>query len=201
MAGRRFNRISWAMENEAQIAQIKAKYTEFRVKGMPTGSVQQPARGSKVPVSLVPFCLYGYTNKYVVGMGKRANDMRVALGLSDADLNIDTGTGGTSPTGKKARRPYAPARAIITVPKGDAIYKADTGTTTTGQTVADDTDATPISNITGLKYNRRLANSYTVPFGADSTSGQQTQLEMQGVVYAKAARGGRSVSFKPEIPG
>lgn len=199
--GRSYNRIRYAMQNEAQIANIKQKFTEFRVNGFPAGAVSQPARGASVPVSLVPFCLYGYTNKYITRMTGRAKAQMTKLGLSEAECNIDTGTAGTAVTGKKAPSKFGAAKMVVFVPTADTANTPDTGTTQAGTAVAaEDTDKTPVSAVTGLKYNRRLGNSYTIPFGASATAGQQTQIEMQGYLYVKAAKSGRNVSFKPEKP-
>lgn len=197
---RNYKKIRYLMENETQLATIKAAYTKFRVEGFPAGYVNQPARGGSVPVSLIPFSTTGNT-KYITRMSGRANQNMATLVGGEAILNIDSGAGGTSITGNKAPSRYKPAKVIIFVPKGDTAFKADTGTTSTGQTVTEDTDATPLSAVRGLKYNRRLGNSYTYPFGYVATAGQNTQLLMQGYLYLKCAKGGRSVSFKPEIPG
>lgn len=195
-----YKKIRYLMENEAQLATIKTNYTKFRTEGYPAGYVNQPARGASVPASLVPFFVSGNA-KYVVKMTGRASGIMSTIGISQAELNIDTGAGGGTVTGTKAPSRFSPARMIVFVPKGDTAYKADTGTTSTGKTVTEDTDATPVSAVSGLKYNRRLGNSYTLPFGYVSTAGQNTQLLMQGYLYIKGAKNGRSVSFKPEIPG
>lgn len=199
--GRSYNRIRYAMNNEAQIASIKAKFTEFRVNGYPAGYVAQPPRGASVPVSLVPFCLYGYTNKYITRMTGRAKAQMTKLGLTEAECNIDTGAGGTAVTGKKAPSKFGAAKMVVFVPTGDVAATPDTGTTQAGEpAAAEDTDKNPLSAVTGLKYKRRLGNSYSIPFGASSTAGQQTQIEMQGFLYVKTAKSGRNVSFKPEKP-
>lgn len=195
-----YKKIRYMMENEAQMAAIKAAYTKFRVEGYPEGHVHQPARGASVPVSLIPFTNAGNA-KYITKMSGRAHGKITALAGGEATLNIDTGAGGTAITGAKAPSRFKPAKITIFVPKGATGYAADTGTTQTGKAVTEDTDATPVSAVRGLKYNRRLGNSYTFPFGYTSTAGQNSQLLMQGYLYIKCAKGGASVSFSPEIPG
>lgn len=195
-----YKKIRYLMENEEQLATIKAKYIEFRTKGYPAGYVNQPARGASVPVSLVPFSTNG-SGKYITKMSGRAHGKTQALVGGEGILNIDTGAGGTAITGSKAPSRFKPAKITITVPKGATAYTADTGTTQTGKTVTEDTDVTPVSAVTGMKYNRRLGNSYTFPFGYTATAGQNTQLLMQGYLYIKCAKAGASVSFTPEIPG
>lgn len=200
MGRRSYNRLRYAMENEAQLATIKTNYTKFRVEGYPAGYVNQPARGGQVPVSLNPFCLSGTTTKYITRMSSRAKARMSGLGLTEAEANIDSGASGTFPAGQKAPTKFRPARAVIFVPKGDTAYAADSGTTQSGKVVTEDTDATPVSAVTGIKYNRRLGNSYTIPFGSSTTAGQVRQTEMQGFIYVRAAKGSRSVSFQIENP-
>lgn len=195
-----YKKIRYMMENAAQMETIKAAYTKFRVEGYPDGYVNQPARGSSVPVSLIPFSTNG-SGKYITKMSGRASGKMAAIGISQAELNIDAGTGGTAVTGNRAPARYSPAKMVVFVPKGSTAYTADSGTTGTGKTVTEDTDATPLSAVRGIKYNRRLGNSYTFPFGYIATAGQNTQLLMQGYLYIKTAKGGNSVTFKPEIPG
>lgn len=196
-----YKKIRYLMDNETQLATIKTAYTTFRTSGYPAGYVNQPARGASVPVSLVPFTNSSNTAKYVTKMTTRSFTKISTLVGGEAVLNIDTGAGGTTVTGSKAPSRFKSAKMIIFVPKGATAYTADTGTTTTGQTVTEDTDATPVSKVSGLKYNRRLGNSYTFPFGFVTTAGQNSQLLMQGYLYIKCAKGGASVSFKPEVPG
>lgn len=200
MGRRAYNRLRFMMENTANAATIQTNYEKFRVQGYAAGYVNQPARGGSTPVSLSPFCLANYTSKYVTKMSTRAKSRMTAIGISEAEANIDTGAAGTFPSGQKAPTKFRPARAVIFVPKGDTAYVADSGTTQTGKTVTEDTDATPVSAITGIKYNRRLGNSYTIPFGSSSTAGQKTQTEMQGFLYVRSAKGSRSVSFQIENP-
>lgn len=195
-----YKKIRYLMENETQLATIKAQYTKFRTEGYPAGAIAQPARGASVPVSLIPFTNAG-NSKYITKMSGRANGKLATLVGGEGILNVDTGAGGTTVTGSKAPSRFKPAKVIIFVPKGSTAYTADSGTTSTGKTVTEDTDATPISAVTGLKYNRRLGNSYTFPFGYTSTAGQNSQLLMQGYLYLKCNKAGASVSFKPEIPG
>lgn len=195
-----YKKIRYMMANAAQLETIKTAYTEFRVNGYPAGYVNQPARGSAVPVSLIPFTNVG-TAKYVTKMTTRASSKITTLVGGEATLNIDTGAGGTNVTGSKAPAKFKSAKMVIFVPKGATAYTADTGTTQSGKPVTEDTTATPVSKVNGLEYNRRLGNSYTFPFGYTSTAGQNSQLLMQGFLYIKCAKGGVSVSFKPEIPG
>lgn len=195
-----YKKIRYMMENAANLETIKTAYTKFRVEGYGPGYVNQPARGASVPVSLIPFSTNG-SGKYITKMSGRASGKMGTIGISQAELNIDAGTGGTAVTGTKAPSRYSPAKMIVFVPKGSTAYTADSGTTSTGKTVTEDTDVTPLSAVNGLKYNRRLGNSYTFPFGYVSTAGQNTQLLMQGYLYIKTAKGGNTVSFKPEIPG
>lgn len=200
MARRAYNRLRYMMENQANAAAIQTAYQKFRVEGYPAGYVNQPARGGTTPVSLSPFCLANYTSKYITKMSTRAKGRMAGIGISEAEANIDTGAAGTAPTGQKAPAKFRPARMVVFVPKGDTAYVADSGTTQTGKTVTEDTDATPVSAISGIKYNRRLGNSYTIPFGSNSTAGQKTQTEMQGYLYVRTAKGSRSVSFQIENP-
>lgn len=195
-----YKKIRYLMENEAQLATIKTAYTKFRTEGYPAGYVNQPARGPSVPVSLVPFTNAG-NQKYITKMSGRAAAKMATLVGGEAILNIDTGAGGTAITGSKAPSRFKAAKIIIFVPKGSTAYTADSGTTTTGTTVTEDTDATPVSAVKGLKYNRRLGNSYTFPFGYTSVAGQNSQLLMQGYLYIKCNKAGASVTFTPEVPG
>lgn len=195
-----YKKIRYLMENQAQLETIKTAYAKFRVEGYPAGYVNQPARGPSVPVSLIPFSTNG-SGKYITKMSGRAHGKTSALVGGEAVLNIDTGAGGTAITGNKAPGRFKPAKITIVVPKGATAYTADTGTTQSGKTVTEDTDATPLSAVSGLKYNRRLGNSYTFPFGYTATAGQNTQLLMQGYLYIKCAKAGASISFTPEIPG
>lgn len=196
-----YKKIRYMMENEAQLATIKTAYTEFRVNGYPAGYVNQPARGAAVPVSLTPFTTPSNATKYVTKMTTRAFTKIATLVGGEATLNIDTGAGGTTITGSKAPSKFKSAKMVIFVPKGATGYTADTGTTQSGTAVTEDTDVTPVSKVRGLKYNRRLGNSYSFPFGYTNTAGQNSQLLMQGFLYIKCAKGGASVSFKPEVPG
>jgi hypothetical protein len=195
-----YKKIRYMMENAANLETIKTSYTKFRVEGYPEGYVNQPARGASIPISLIPFTNAGNA-KYITKMSGRAFAKTATLVGGESVLNIDSGAGGSAITGSKAPSRFKPAKITIFVPKGSTAYAADSGTTSTGKTVTEDTDITPLSAVRGLKYNRRLGNSYTYPFGYVSTAGQNSQLLMQGYLYIKCAKAGASVTFTPEIPG
>lgn len=139
-------------------------------------------RGDSQPISLVPFCVVGYTTKYVVSMSGRSFKQMGTLGVTEARLNIDSGTLNTTNTsqGKKIKG-FIPAKAIVS----SAVTSAVT---------------TPKSQITLLEYNKLDKKSYTFPFGSQNVDGQKTQLDMQGYLYADLAKGTKNVSFKPEKP-
>lgn len=139
--------------------------------------------GSRAPVSLIPFCVNGYTTKYLDSLSNRALGAIADAGLSQPKLNIDAGTTATADDANKGKkvRGYLAARATVAI--------LDPATVTT-----------PKSQILLLEYKRIASVSYTYPYGKADVAGQRTDLEMRGYIYAEAAKGTKTVSFSPERP-
>ncbi len=186
--GKRFSRIRYLIKttkamniNVAEDDNIKA-FKAFRA-GDSSYEVNAPKRGSSQPASLVPFCVSGYTVRYMTALSGRANTGMATAGVSETILNIEAGNGAATGTsrGRKVAG-FTPAKAVVSVPKADAG------------------DLTPKSQITLLEYARVSRQSFTFPFGKQNVAGQQSELEMRAYIYSEAAKGNRSVSFKPERP-
>jgi hypothetical protein len=64
----------------------------------------------------------------------------------------------------------------------------------------EDTDATPISGISGIEYNRILGRSYTVPFGktADTDTYWTKRADIKTAVTGLGVEGA-TISFKNEV--
>lgn len=139
--------------------------------------------GNTAPVSLIPFCVTGYTVKYLDSVSNRALTAVGEVGLSQAKLNIDAGATATADDANKGKkvRGYLAARATVAVLDPSTV-------------------STPKSQIILLTYKRIASTSYTFPYGKADVPGQRTDLEMRGYIYAEAAKGPRTVSFSPERP-
>jgi hypothetical protein len=187
----RFSRIRYTIDFNKKIGvdisaneKIKA-FKAFRA-GDSDYTAKQPKRLSSRPVSLIPFCVNGYTIKYISGMSGRAYAAMANAGVSEARLNIDAGSSdaggtGTAASGKK-QAGYNSAKAIVKiVPSGG-------------------TETSPKSQILQLEYKRQPGVTYNFPFGKQDVAGQRTEIEMRGYILADVARGTRTVNFTPERP-
>lgn len=187
--GKRFSRVRYLIKTTKAMGvdisgddNIKA-YKAFRA-GDAKYDVAKVARGSRQPASLVPFCVYGYTSKYVVGLSSRSKAAMATNGVTEARLNIDLGTtntdaGSTTSQGRKPPSGFKPAKALVS------------NVNPTGKT-------TPKSQILLLEYTKIPKTSFTYPFGKQDIKGQQTEPDMRGYLYADVARGNRTISFVPE---
>jgi hypothetical protein len=183
MAGKRFKRIKQSIKFAKRIGvDISADDNIVAFKSFLAGDsaykrTTNTKPGSRHPVSLVPFCVNGYTTRYIATMSGRSYTAIGNVGLSEAKLNID---GTTDASAGRKQKGFKPAQAHIFVPTGAT--------------------STPISQIIKLEYKRIAGSSYTMPFGKQNVAGQQSELDMRGYIYATAAKEKRSVSFTVETP-
>jgi hypothetical protein len=195
--------IKFLVKYEAQATAIISKYTDYKLgKNQPPKKV--PVRGASVSVCLSSFDTKATTkNNTVRASGRAMTESAVtATGATEALLNIDKILLAES----KRISGYKPSRVTIFIPEtitkvGEAapIQAPEDAPGPGGTGAADDTTQEPLSRVTGLKYRRRLGNSFTYPFGAGA-SPQHTEEGMMNVIYNKLATGGKSLSFKCEIP-
>lgn len=185
--GRRFKRIKYLIKETKKMGiDVSADDNIKAFKSFLAGDSDYTRKGTKAghraPVSLIPFCVTGYTTKYVSIMSQRSLTNIGNVGLSEAKLNIDAGTQAAADDANKGRKVkgYAPAKAHLFV--------------------ATTTVTTPKSQILLLEYNKINGAGYTYPYGKADVNGQRTDLEMRGYIYAEAAKGAVSVSFSSERP-
>ncbi len=193
--GRRFNNLEAALKylrppgaiegsavpDAPENTQLK-KYQDYKagkvIVSYPRTATSNP--GGFQGVALKPFALPSAdTQSYLVQASERAISGIGTAGITAAVLNIDITPEGTadleSPLG------FTPARAVI---------KNVTGTTGTSET----------SKITGDRYKKKAAVSYTYPFGkgaAGAASYSEVKADIASAVAG--ADGNKGVSFKPEI--
>lgn len=198
------SKIKYLAKYEAQAAAITSKYTDFRL-GRNQPARNAPARGSSVVVALASFDTRATTKNTLVKASGRAMlpDTRTATGATNAVLNIDT----TAPDTATKVPGYKPAKVTIFIPEEATITGApvpaqapEDAPGPTGVGAADDTTREPLSRVTGLKYRRKLGNSYTYPIGSSATAGQTSEQGMMNYVYQQLSVGGRSLSFSSEVP-
>jgi len=197
-------RVKYLVKYEAQAAAISLKFTDYKL-GRNQPARKAPNRGASVVVALSSFDTRGIAKNNLVKTSGRAMllETQTATGASNAVLNIDR----TAPDTAKRIPGYKPARITIFIPEVASLAAAPApvqapedvaGPTGTG--AADDTTLTPLSRVTGLEYRRRLGNSFTYPFGNSATAGQINEEGMMNYLYKELSTGGKSVSFKSEIP-
>jgi|GEM_PF-5605774 len=198
------SKIKYLAKYEAQAAAITTKYTDFRL-GRNQPARKTPARGPSVVVALASFDTRATTKNTLVKASGRAMlaDTRTATGATNAVLNIDT----TAPDTATRVPGYKPAKVTIFIPEEATItgvpapaQAPEDAPGPTGVGAADDATREPLSRVTGLKYRRRLGNSFTYPIGSSATAGQTSEQGMMNYVYQQLSVGGRSLSFESEIP-
>ena len=124
-------------------------------------------------VTVKPFAFASTdTKEYIVDLSSRAERDITATGISLAALGIKTDVSDGVVVSN-----FKPAKVIISV----------IGTTKTPEE----------SKLTGRKYKKRSASSYTYPFGR--TSGQPVYAEMVAVTINAAEASNKIISFQPEI--
>ena len=197
-------KVKYLVKYEAQAAAISLKFTDYKL-GRNQPDRKAPNRGASVVVALSSFDTRGVAKNNLVKASGRAMvaETQTATGATNTVLNIER----TPPDTAKRIPGYKPARITVFIPAvasraGEptpAQAPADAaGPTGTGD--ADDTTLTPLSRVTGLEYRRRLGNSFTYPFGNSATAGQINEEGMMNYLYKELSTGGKSVSFKSEIP-
>lgn len=184
--GKRFSRIKYLIKTNLAMGidmaaddNIKA-FKAFRAGDSLTYDVKGTKRGGNQPAVLVPFGVTGFKTRYVTKMSQRSFSNMTTLGVTEARLNIDSGSAVDASIQGKKQPGFAPAKIIVGVPTAGGVA------------------TTPKSGITLLEYTKIPKSSYTFPFGKQDTLGQQSYVDMQGYLYAEVAKGGKSVSFKPE---
>jgi hypothetical protein len=198
------SKIKYLAKYEAQAAAITTKYTDFRL-GRNQPPRKAPARGASVVVALASFDTRATTKNTLVKASGRAMlpETRTATGATNAVLNIDT----TAPDTAKKVPGYKPAKVTVFIPEEASLtgvpapaQAPEDAPGPTGVGAADDATKEPLSRVTGLKYSRRLGNSYTYPLGSSATAGQTSEEGMMNYVYQQLSTGGRSLSFESEVP-
>lgn len=186
--GRRFKRIKYMIKETKRMGidistDDNIKAFKSYLAGDSTYKRKSTKVGHRAPISLIPFCVNGYTTKYIDTISNRSLGAIAEVGLSQAKLNIDAGTTATADNANKGKkvRGYLAPRAHVTV--------LDPATVTT-----------PKSQIILLEYTRIGSAGYTYPYGKADVAGQRTDLEMRGYIYAEAGKTNRTVSFTVERP-
>ena len=157
-------------------------YLDYR-DGTSTAYKTSPqARGASKPITLVPFYVGTYSNdkRHAIYMSGRAATQLTALGLSEANLNIDSGGTSGASQGRRVRR-YRAATVTVCQKLAAAVTKK--------------------SGITLLDYKKINGESYTFPFGQANLVGKKTYPGMCGFLLKEVAKGTVSVAFKQERPG
>lgn len=123
-------------------------------------------------VTVKPFAFASAdTTEYIVDLSTRAQTNISAAGLSLAALGVKTDTSSGTLIAN-----FKPAKVTVTI----------VGTTSTPEE----------SKLTGRKYKKKTANSYTFPFGR--TAGQAVYSEMKSVTLETADAANKVVTFQPE---
>lgn len=177
---------------------IKA-YLDYRDGTSTEYKTTPQPRGSSKPATLIPFYVRAFTVdfRHAIKFSGRAAAQLTSLGVTEAGLNIDTGSGDTAAQRGRIVRGFRPAKVIVTL-------SVTPGTTTTTDPVTGTTTTTVVtkkSGITLLDYKKRSGESYTLPFGAANAAGKKTYPEMTGTLLKEIGRGNVTVSFKQEKPG
>jgi hypothetical protein len=197
-------RVKYLAKYAAQAEAIAGKYTDYKL-GRNQPARKTPVRGASVIVALASFDTKATTKNTLVKASGRAMlpETRTATGATNAALNIDT----TAPDTAKKVPGYKPAKVTIFIPEEATVTGApapaqapEDAPGPSGAGAADDTTREPLSRVTGLKYRRRLGNSYTYPFGSSSEAGQTNEEGMMNHVYKQLSTGGRGLSFQSEVP-
>ncbi|MEG4883004.1 hypothetical protein QUB75_19685 [Microcoleus sp. K1-B6] len=201
----RASRVKYLAKYAAQAEAITTKYTDYKL-GRNQPARNAPARGGSVVVGLASFDTRATTKNTLVRASGRAMlaETRTATGATDAILDIASESLETT---AKRMPGYKPARITIFIPEVASLASAtapaqapeDTASPA-GTGKADDTNQTPLSRITGLEYRRRLGNSFTYPFGSSGTAGQTNEEGKMNYLYQQLAKGGKTLSFKSEVP-
>ncbi|WP_414622050.1 hypothetical protein [Calothrix sp. CCY 0018] len=123
-------------------------------------------------VTVKPFAFASAdTTEYIVDLSARAETNISAAGITAAELGIKTDiSSGTNVSN------FQPAKITVAV----------VGTTTTAGE----------SKLTGRKYRKRAASSYTFPFGR--TTGEAVYSEAKAALLASAQAANRVVTYQPE---
>lgn len=189
MASRRFRKIQGMIKMakkmgvDISLDDNIAAYLDFRDGTSTVYKTTPQPRGSSKPATLIPFYVRAFTVDYrhAVKFSGRAAVQASSLGVTEAELNIDTGTPDSPAQRGKLVRGFNPAKMIVTLRAAAPTTKK--------------------SNITLLDYKKTSGESYTLPFGAANAAGKKTYPEMMGTLLKEVGQGTVTVSFKQEKPG
>lgn len=192
MAKRRFSRLSYALkslqsplggtDNNPVTGSILANYKDFRDGKTVVNYTRAPESlpGNLVEIAVNPFFkVLDATTPARVKISKRVLDQ---AGLSSVRTAANILT--TVPEGAVELKNYVPAKAIVFIPGVQSNTKKP-------------------SQITGVTYNPKEGNSYTIPFG--QATGEIYEGEVRGLILtAVAGIGGAiksTVTFTSEKVG
>ncbi|NJO98636.1 MAG: hypothetical protein HC764_23730 [Pleurocapsa sp. CRU_1_2] len=166
---------STAPAPDAPAGTVARKFQDYKA-GKVTVSYTREASskpGEILKVSILPFYFGGVAGtEAIVAQSKRADDKAELSGVQTQCNQVTV----NAETHAKLSR-FIPAKATV----------FDYGTATTSET----------SKITGIRYDKKAGNSYTYPFGANTT--EKTPGEVRkGILAAVTALGTASVSFSDE---
>lgn len=182
---KRFSRYKFALKASGGSAAENsplAKYKDY-VEGRTIPNYERDAGsnpGKEIPVYVIPF---GEIDDiyYLIGISTRANNQ---IGIAGGATALNTETISSLPAGADTAVSNKFTSAAATVFVGTGLGDPDP------------------SQITGVRYRKRLGQSYTFPFGKEaSATGANATFKGRATVIQEAVLGtpGRTVSFRPEV--
>lgn len=171
---KRFANYEWAIKHSGgTVGGELQKYLDFKTGTRKvTRTATAPTGGDAVAKGLTPFTIDITAGAlHIVSVVPRQTSRANAIGLTEAELGLAASAG--------THLKYSLRPATINGAKGTA-------------------ESAKISQITGLSYNKKTGDAFSIPFGIKTAGDKMGTRFSELVIIAKAADSGCSISYSPE---